>query len=75
MRFDKLMSFQNHTMHKKMFKKLSQQELGMLINFVKENENINVNEYTYKVNRWLLDQEKPKNHAVMWALALMAKDG
>lgn len=71
-RLIKFESFSKHPMHKGLFKKLSGAELDRCRKFIFDNESLNHNEFAAKANRWMLDQERPKNYSTMWALVFQS---
>ena len=68
--FDNLME---HPMLSKLFKKLTLTEFEMCQNFLLETDHLNDDEFELKVNRWMIDQEKPKHHIDMWAIVSQCK--
>jgi hypothetical protein len=69
-----LRNMKDHPMQRRLFEKLTKDELEFLETFVSENEFLNENDYAFKVNRLFLDQkDKPKNHSTIWALALQCR--
>ncbi len=72
-RLEKLKSFEGHLIHRKLLARLSKAERAQLEAFIRERESLSDDEYVLAVNRWLLDQPKPKRFTDMWALALQSK--
>lgn len=66
-RFEELSS---HPMYYKLFDKLTDKERVMCRSLLMESEDLDDNEFAFKVNRWMLDQERPKNYSAMWALMM-----
>ena len=63
-----------HPMLHKLFSKLTKSELEMVTKFVHENNDLEKNEYMFKANRWLLNEEKPKHYSDMWAIITQVED-
>jgi hypothetical protein len=55
---------------KNLFKKLSDADLEECRTFIRERAGLDRNEFAAAVNRWKLDQPKPKNFTSMWSLVL-----
>lgn len=71
-RLQKFESYASHPMLKKSYNKLSQKDLQQCRDFIIENDNLSVDEFAFKTNRWMLDQPKPKRYSDMWALVLQS---
>jgi hypothetical protein len=54
-------------MHKA-YKKLSPAELSLAEGFIKENEQLDRDEFATRVNRMFLDKEKPKHFPIIMEL-------
>lgn len=67
-RLEKFESFSDHVVHGKLYKKLSAIDRETCRIFLRKAEALNADEFTLLVNRWMLDQPKPKNYSTMWAL-------
>lgn len=67
-RVEKFELFKDCLIHKKLYFRLSQAELQICRDFLTQTADLNKADFTLKVNRWFLDQPKPKNYSAMWAL-------
>lgn len=68
-RMKMLESFKTHPMHYKLFKKLNAAQIEECVQFIKENDHLNRDEFAFKVNRWHLGSNTPmKIRSVQWAL-------
>ncbi len=47
-------------------------EINECINFIAEHNHLDKNAFAEKANRWMLDQPRPKNYSLMWALVSQA---
>lgn len=56
----------NHPYYKRVVCKLKNDDKKFVERFIRENALLDDNAFSFKVNRLWLDQEKPKNHALMW---------
>lgn len=62
----------NHYLYSKHAKKLSEAEFDECVDFIEEHDQLSHLQFEYAVNRYKLDQVKPKNHAIMLELLLVA---
>ena len=60
-RISKLDYIKSHPHHRKTFDKLNQNEIMILTRFIQENDTLHLNEFEFKLNRFFLDQDKPKH--------------
>lgn len=69
-REDYFNSFNDHPMHQKLINRLSDEEHGACLLFLKDNETLNNDQFVSKLNRWYLDKPatRPKHYSEMWAL-------
>jgi len=68
-RIDIFRSLIKQYFYRSIYKRLNKKEVALCEMFLIENESLNRNEFTLKLNRWFLDEmNKPKRHADMWAL-------
>jgi hypothetical protein len=68
-RTERFLAMKYHPMFSKLVKRLSKQEFQLCLDFLKETETLNNDQFTIKVNRWYVgDANKPKHHVDMWAL-------
>jgi hypothetical protein len=71
-RLQKFESYATHLMHHKTFARLSRAEREQCREFIRANDHLDVNGFASLVNRWMLDQPKPKHYTDMWALVLQS---
>ena len=62
-------------MHSKLLKRLATKDVNLCIEFIKTNDHLSKDDFAIKVNRWYLDEEKPKRYSDMWALVLQSNGG
>jgi hypothetical protein len=67
-------ALKGHPMLGNIYKKLSNTDLDLCREFLRETETLTREEYCMKVNRWYLDKPKPKRLSDMWALVLQSAD-
>lgn len=67
-------NMKSHPMLGKLFKKLTKSELEQLETFIKENDHLDVNQYAFVCNRWMLDKPKPRRFTDMWSIALQVNE-
>lgn len=67
-RMQSLEEMKKHMILGKLFKKLSQKEYALCIEFIKENDHLDKFAFIAKANRWFLDQPKPTHLSDMWAI-------
>lgn len=68
----KFRGFANHAIHGKVVKKLSREEHDACLAFITQHEALTKGEFEHAVNRWMLDQPKPKRWSAMWSLVSMS---
>lgn len=71
-RQEKFNALRDHAMNGRLFKKLSQTEIALCEEFIRESEHLDRDAFAEKVNRWYLHEQKPKNATTMWALVLQS---
>lgn len=71
-RIEKFNSLKNHQVIGKIYKKLNKDDILFCENFLKENENLNNDDFAFKVNRLGLNGEKSKNINNIWALLIQS---
>lgn len=72
-RVQKFMQMEKHPVLGKLFKKLTEEEYDMALQFVMNNSGLGDNDYMHLANRWFLDGNKPKHHTDMWAIVTQCK--
>ena len=70
-----LIKLPSHPMLGKLFQNLTHDELELVVAFVCQREHLSKDEYMTAVNRWFLDQPKPKHYADMWAIVSQVVNG
>ena len=65
-------SFEKCPLRGKIYKRLSNKERIDCVAFIVHNEDLPKWEFEQKLNRWLIDEEKPKRFTDMWSLVLEA---
>lgn len=71
-RLKKFESFKDHSMHGKIYKRLTQAELNRCHEFIMTREGMDKDQFAHELNRWMLHEEKPKHHTDMWALVMQS---
>lgn len=72
-RLEAFHSFKDNVVAGKQLSQLSEKELAMCEEFIKQNDTLDLNKFAEKLNMWHVDnKDRPKRHAVMWGLVLMA---
>jgi phage-related protein len=72
-RLEAFNSFVECPVNCKILERLSWGERLECVEFIKQNDELDLNMFAEKVNRWYLDQpHKPKHLTDMWALVLQA---
>lgn len=56
----------------RLFEKLKKHEIEILEKFILENESLGKNDFIYKLNRFFLDKEKPKNWTIITEILLVS---
>jgi hypothetical protein len=67
-RITRFNAFENDPGQEKLFKSLTPAEREQCRDFIRAHDHLPLNEFAEVVNRWMIDQSKPKRYAVMWAL-------
>lgn len=63
-----LKDMERHPMLGNLIKKLKKVELQQCLEFIRQHDHMDKNDFAHHVNRWFLGQPKPKNHTAMWAI-------
>lgn len=61
-------SLRQHPWLGKLFAKLSVQDLELAVQFIDDNAHLEKGEFEMAVNRWLLDQKKPRRYRAILEL-------
>lgn len=70
-RLDRFLKLKTHPYLKKVFAKLKKEELDICLQFLKETESLNKNDFAFKTVRMFLGNEnKPKNWSVIEELLI-----
>lgn len=69
-----LLKMSVHPMFHKLFKKLNNEEMAAIVDFLKRTEEVDNNQYAHLCNRWYLDQAKPRNYNDMWAIVTQVRN-
>lgn len=67
-RIETFRSYAKHIVHAKVMAQLSHKDIADCLKFIQDNDHLDRNGFALKVNRWLIDQPKPKRYSAMWAL-------
>lgn len=71
MRKINFLNFKNHPYYSKYFKKLKESDIEFCINILEQTNNLNKNDYSFKIVRLWLDQKnKPKNWTIIEELLI-----
>lgn len=65
-------SFKEDPGQRTLFAKLTEADLEQCRAFIRDRSSLDRNDFAKEVNRWMLDQPKPKNYTAMWALVSQA---
>lgn len=71
-RLERFESFASHPMHGKIMQRLKKEERRLCVEFITQHDHLDSDKFAERVNRWMLDQPKPKNFPIMWALVLQS---
>lgn len=71
-RIDIFNSFETHPMHRKDFVQLSKNDLTSCFEFILKYDHLNKDDFALTLNRWMLDEPKPKRYSTMWGLLCCA---
>lgn len=72
-RMTKMEALKLHPQLKKLFLKITKDELVLVQEFINDNEKLNDSEFIFKANRWYLDSSnKPKNLTNMWSILIQS---
>lgn len=59
--------------HRSAMNKMSNEELDMCLEFIAQNDHLDVNQFAAKLNMWNVDNNsRPKNASTMWAMVCSA---
>lgn len=71
-RLEKFEALAEKIPYKAMFEKLSDAEIETCESFIVQRLRVDRNEYATAASRWMLDQEKPSNYAIMQELVALS---
>lgn len=73
-RIENMQKLRGHTVLGALFRKLTQNEMFLVEQFLEQNELLSDDDFIIKVNRWYLDSsDKPKHLTNMWSILIQSK--
>ena len=73
-RADRFLALQNDIFYSRLVKRLKADEREYCLNFCNQHNDLDVNQWAFKVNRLFVDElQKPKNATLMWELLSICK--
>lgn len=71
-RMEKFLKLETDPWFSRVWKKLKKSELQIAIDFINENNDLDIGDFEYKLNRFFLDRDKPRRYLEILELIMIS---